>query len=50
MMSEKRELIGSSKISPGKQVTIPKDVREILKKDSGKTIGFYLENGRVYIE
>ncbi|MFX0063417.1 MAG: AbrB/MazE/SpoVT family DNA-binding domain-containing protein [Candidatus Hermodarchaeota archaeon] len=45
------KLLGSSKISKGKQITLPKEVRDILKVDSGDIIGFYLDKeGRVVIQ
>lgn len=43
-------LLGSSKISPRYQITIPEDVRKTVKIDVGDTIGFVQdENGKIYL-
>lgn len=43
------KILGSSKVSVRYQITIPESVRKTLKVDSGDTIGFVEENGRVYL-
>ena len=43
-------LLGSSKISPRYQITIPEDVRKAVKIDVGTTIGFAQDDqGRIYL-
>jgi antitoxin PrlF len=50
-MTEQRKLLGSSKISSANQITLPKEVRDILKIKSGNIIGFYLEpNGKISLD
>lgn len=43
-------IIGVSKLSSKYQVTIPKDIREIMKVDAGDRIVFKHENGTILIE
>lgn len=42
--------MGSTKVSTDNKITIIKNATEILKTGKGDMIGFYEENGRVYIE
>ena len=43
-------LLGSSKVSPRYQITIPEDVRKAVKIDVGNTIGFVQDdNGKIYL-
>lgn len=46
-----RKALGSSTIGKGKQITLPKKVRDILQVDSGDVIVFYQEeNGKITIQ
>ena len=47
-MTEQRKLIGSSKVSTANQITLSKEVRDILNIEAGDVVGFYLEpDGKV---
>lgn len=43
-------IIGTSEFSASYQITIPRFVRELLNIKKGDSIGFYRENGKIYIE
>ena len=43
------KILGSSKVSVRYQVTIPEEVRELLKIKSGQTIGFVEEDGKICV-
>ncbi|NVM56283.1 MAG: AbrB/MazE/SpoVT family DNA-binding domain-containing protein [Candidatus Helarchaeota archaeon] len=50
-MPEERKLLGSSRISTANQITLPKEVRDKLKVESGDVIGFYLEpDGKITLD
>jgi AbrB family looped-hinge helix DNA binding protein len=50
-MSDRKKVLGSSKISSANQVTLPPEVREILKVKKGEIIAFYLEkDGKITIQ
>ena len=43
-------IIAMSKISSKSQITIPKEVRELLKAQAGDKILFVKENGKILIK
>jgi AbrB family looped-hinge helix DNA binding protein len=45
-----KEQIGESRITTKGQVTLPKNVRELLNAEEGDYIIFYQEEGKVFIE
>ena len=48
-MSDKNTVTYSSKVTANGQITIPKDIREILGVSSGDRITFVVENGSVRV-
>ena len=42
-------MVGTARLSPKYQITVPKRVREILGLDKGDTIHFLEEDGRIFI-
>ena len=45
-----KERIGESRVTTKGQITLPKDVREILNAEEGDYIIFFKEEGRMFIE
>lgn len=45
-----KERIGESRVTTKGQITLPKDVREILNAEEGDYIIFFKEEGRISIE
>ncbi len=45
-----KERVGESRVTTKGQITLPKDVREVLNAEEGDYIIFFKEEGRVYIE
>jgi antitoxin PrlF len=45
-----KERIGESRVTTKGQITLPKDVREILNAEEGDYIIFFKEEGRIFIE
>lgn len=45
-----KEQIGESRVTTKGQVTLPKNVRELLNAEEGDFILFFKEENRVYIE
>ena len=45
-----KERIGESRVTTKGQITLPKDVREILNAEEGDYIIFFREEGRIFIE
>jgi len=48
-MRRKAILVGTARLSPKYQITVPKRVREILGLDKGDIIHFLEEDGRIFI-
>jgi hypothetical protein len=49
-MTDKRKLLGSTKVSTDNKVTIVKDAATILKITKGDVLAFYQEDGKIIIE
>ena len=50
MSTNMTRLLGSSKVSPRYQITIPEDVRKVVKIEVGNTVGFVQDdNGKIYL-
>ena len=50
-MPEQRKLLGSSRVSTANQITLPKEVRDVLKIESGNIVGFYQEpDGKITLD
>ena len=45
-----KERIGESRVTTKGQITLPKDVREILNAEEGDYIIFFKEEGRMFFE
>lgn len=45
-----KKILGTSKISTGRKISLLKDIANKMKADVGDEVVFYEDNGRVYIE
>ena len=45
-----KKILGISKISSGRKISLLKNIADNLKADVGDDVVFYEENGRVFIE
>ena len=44
------KILGSSKISVRYQVTVPEDVRKIMRIEAGQTLAFIEEEGKIVLK
>jgi len=45
-----KERVGESRVTTKGQITLPKDVREVLNAEEGDYIIFLKEGGKIFIE
>lgn len=45
-----KKVLGISKISTGRKISLLKDIADKLKADVGDNVVFYEENGKIHIE
>ena len=45
-----KKILGTSKISTGRKISLLKDIADKLNADVGDDVVFYEENGKIFIE
>lgn len=45
-----KKILGTSKISTGRKISLLKNIADKLKADVGDDVVFYEENGKVFLE
>lgn len=45
-----QKILGVSKISTGRKISLLKDIADKMKADVGDDVVFYEENGKIFIE
>ncbi|WP_148680157.1 AbrB/MazE/SpoVT family DNA-binding domain-containing protein [Nitrosopumilus maritimus] len=44
------KILGSSKVTVRYQITVPEDVRKVMKIESGQTLAFVEEDGKIVLK
>ena len=50
MRDMSKKILGTSKVSSGRKISLLKGIADKMKADVGDEVVFYEENGRVFIE